>query len=70
MENKPLPTTKFELAQRYGIPAHVLKILMNNTYFEELSAVGYIKSSKMLAPKVIRKFIELHDKPLTNEDFN
>jgi len=70
MENKPLPTTKFELAERYGIPQHVLKNLMNVTYFDELETVGYVKTSKMLAPKVIRKFIELHDKPLTDEDFN
>jgi len=70
MENKPIPTTKFELAERYGIAPHVLKILMNVTYFDELATVGYVKTSKMLAPKVIRKFIELHDKPLTDEDFN
>lgn len=70
MENKPLPSTKFELAERYGIPQHALKNLMNKTYFEELAAVGYEKTSKMLAPKIIRKFIELHDKPLTDEDFN
>jgi hypothetical protein len=71
MEQKPiLPQTKFELAQRYGIPAHVLKNLMNDTYFKELEEVGYVKMSKMLTPKIIRKFIELHDKPLTDEDFN
>lgn len=71
MEEKPIqPQTKFELAQRYRIPQHVLKNLMNNHYFQELEAVGYAKHCKILSPKIIRKFIELHDKPLTDEDFN
>lgn len=67
MSNKP-PITKAELAQRYGISSEMLKKLMNQTYFEELSLVGYCKTSVYLSPKIIRKFIECHGEPLSHEE--
>ncbi len=71
MEIKRIPTTKAELADLYSLHRAALAKLMNskNIYFEELEKVGYEKNMVTLTPKIIRKFVELHGEPLTNEDF-
>lgn len=60
---------KQDLAIKYNLSATTLRRLLNNTFFEELKAVGYDKSDKVLAPIVVRKFIELYGAPITIEDY-
>lgn len=67
----PIPVTKAELAQLYGISTSVLAKFMNSEkyYYSELEKEGYLKTSVTLSPKVVRKFIECHGEPLTEKDF-
>ncbi len=63
--------TKAELAELYGVSASYLRQLMNVRYYEDLKEVGYIKTDSIVPPRVLRKFFELHDKPvLKNELFD
>lgn len=64
-----LPKTKAELGMLYGISRGTIQTLMNKTYFEDLKAVGYEKKNRLLSPKVVRKFIDCHGEPLSENDF-
>lgn len=67
----PISPTKSELKDLYGVSASHLRYLMNVRYYEELLSVGYVKTDSIVPPKVLRKFFELHDKPvLKNELFD
>lgn len=55
--------SKAVLCEMYGFSATYLWKLLNNDYFEELSAVGYKKRQKILPPKVVEKFYELYGEP-------
>lgn len=59
--------SKFELARKYGISMGTLKNLLNKRYYKELEKLGYQKTHQLLAPCVVRKFIELYGEPLTDE---
>ncbi|HRO76642.1 MAG TPA: hypothetical protein PLP27_10900 [Crocinitomicaceae bacterium] len=62
---------KSELLKKYPeLNARQLAYLLNVEMFAELSALGYKKNEKRLAPCVVRKFIELYGTPLNDEDFN
>lgn len=61
--------TKAELCKMYGVGSTFLWHLLNVEYYDELVLVGYKKSCKNLAPKVVRKFIELHGEPIDKIDF-
>lgn len=54
---------KRELADLYDLSEAQLKRLMNQVYYEELSAAGYRKRDKTLSPKVLRAFFEEHGYP-------
>lgn len=56
-------TSKTELARMFGISISTLTRLLNVTYFEKLEIVGYQKTQKLLYPKQIQKFYELHGTP-------
>ncbi len=61
---------KSELTEMLGISARQLAKLMNETFYEELKAAGYVsKKSKLISPKVLRAFFHCYGKPLTAEDF-
>lgn len=54
------PVSKAILAQKYRYSASTLQRWMNVHYYDELVAVGYRKSMKLLPPIIVQKFIELH----------
>lgn len=56
--------TKSELAKMYKLSPQTLARLMNNTFYNELLIVGYIKINSIIAPIVVERFIELYGKPM------
>lgn len=60
---------KQDLLRKYPeLTANKLRFLLNVQYFEELSKIGYKKTDKFLSPNVVRCFIELFGKPITDID--
>lgn len=60
--------SKSLLAEKYGFSVLTLGRLLNDTYFTELTAVGYEKTMKILPPVVIRKFMEIYGEPITDDE--
>ncbi len=67
-QNKSI--TKAQMAEIYGVSATYLREQLNNRYFDELEAVGYKKKDIIISPNVLRKFIEIYGKPITNNDLS
>lgn len=57
------PISKTILAEKYGLSYSSLQRLLNQVFFDELKEVGYTTSSKILPPKVVKKFIDLYGSP-------
>ena len=55
---------KYALSCKYGISLSSLKKLLNVEYYSQLQEVGYKKYMKILPPKVLSKFIEIHGEPI------
>lgn len=60
--------TKKELALKYGISTSTLRKLLNNDFYSQLSELGYHPQQRLLAPCVVRKFIELYGEPLNENE--
>jgi len=56
--------SKKELANLYKLSRGTLAYLLNVRFYKELQVVGYNKEHKTLAPKVVRRFIELYGQPI------
>ena len=68
--NKPKKTirTKAELAEYIDVGASTLRKLLNKKYYERLQKVGYNKNESILPPIVVREFIEIWGKNLTDDE--
>ena len=60
--------TKSELAEMLGVSRGYLSQQLNIHYYDDLVAVGYKKTSKIITPKVYRTFIELYGYPLNSTE--
>lgn len=61
--------TKSKLRAMYRISPNELAYYMNVVYYEELQKVGYTSiHCKNLTPRIVRRFIELHDLPLRKDE--
>lgn len=60
--------SKSELANLYNFSISTLGRLMNKKYYSQLQEVGYCKTDQILSPKVVRRFMELYDKPIKEEE--
>ena len=59
---------KSELAAKYKMSVRALARLLNERYYEELAKLDYRKSVQFVEPIVVRRFVELWGKPLTDND--
>lgn len=62
------PITKAYICEKYHISRETLRVLLNERWFIELTAVGYLKNSRIISPKVYQKFIELYGEPEENQN--
>lgn len=60
--------TKDELARAYKISPSTLRKLLNQRFYDDLKPLGYIKMNKTIPPIVVRKFIEIYDKPFDESE--
>jgi len=56
--------SKKELANLYRVSSGTLAYLLNVVFYDELQKEGYDKENKILAPKIVARFIELYGQPI------
>jgi hypothetical protein len=52
------PKTKSQLAAYMTLSSGKLQKILNEVYFEELEALGYCKTCKILSPKIVKFVLE------------
>lgn len=66
--HEPIVVTKKSLAQRYGLPSAQMRYYLNVHFFDELEAVGYSQSMRILPPIVVRRFTQLFGEPINEKE--
>lgn len=60
--------TKTQLRQYLDMGASTLRYLMNDKYHDQLKELGYEKNKSILSPKVVRGFIKIWGKNLSDDE--